>query len=282
MQWTRCIFCSKLLVIVNIIDGKKLAAEIRARVHNEVRRLPVKPGLAVILVGADPASHLYVSLKERACANTGINFLKFLFFSTEPEQKIIDTIAELNVRSDIHAILVQLPLPSGYDEDRIIRAIRPDKDVDGFHPNNLMRLGEKNQLPPGLSGGIIRLAEAPGIPLAGKKAAIFANSEIFARPLKFLCEERGMIITDDAATADLIITALGRPRWLTAAMTLDDAIIVDVGTTHINGRVAGDADFASFEKTNVWITPVPGGVGPITVAMLLENTVELTKRQQIQ
>lgn len=264
---------------MNIIDGKKLAAEIRARVHDEVARLPSKPGLAVILVGADPASHLYVELKERACAAANIHFEKFLFFATEPEEKIIDTIAALNVRPDIHAILVQLPLPSGYDEDRIIQAIRPDKDVDGFHPENLTRLGQKNQLAPGLSVGIIRLAEAPGIPLAGKKAAIFANSEIFARPLRFLCEQRGMTITDYAATADLIITALGRPMWLTAAMTRDNAIIVDVGTTHINGRVAGDADFESFRNTNVWITPVPGGVGPMTVAMLLENTVALYHAQ---
>lgn len=262
---------------MNIIDGKKLANEIRTRVKDEIARLGLTPGLAVILVGNDSASHLYVSLKERAASAVGIHFEKFLFSDDEPEEKILETICLLNKRPDVHAILVQLPLPPGFNEDRVIRAILPSKDADGFHPDNLMRLGKENQVAPGLAAGIIRLAEAPRIPLAGKKAAIFANSEIFAQPLRHLCEERGMTVISDAKDADLIITALGRAGWLTAQMTRDDAIIVDVGTTHINGRVAGDADFESFKNTSVWITPVPGGVGPMTVAMLLENTLALAK-----
>lgn len=270
-----------------IIDGKKIAAEIRAKIKNEITKLGISPGLAVILVGADPASHLYVSLKEKAAAEVGIHFEKYLFFAGEPEEKIIAKIQELNSRPDIHGIIVQLPLPSGYNENKIIAAIDPGKDADGFHPENIEKLlaGEPEIIPP-IILGILRLIEPTGAELRNKKIAILANSEILAKPLEKILEGNEIktiitpeTLTDKISDVDIVISALGRPKIITGEMIKPGATLIDVGTTRLEGgATVGDVDFDSASQVAGWITPVPGGVGPMTVAMLLRNVLDLAKK----
>ncbi len=273
-----------------IINGKKIAAEIRAETKKEIAELGITPGLAVILVGADPASHLYVSLKERACAEVGIHFEKYLFFATEPEEKIIKKIQELNNNHDIHGILVQLPLPSNFNESKIVATVDPKKDADGFHPGNIEKLlrDEPTIVPPVISG-ILKLIEATGEEIINKKIAVLANSETFIRPLKKILEKDNQVvyaITPEKTSsvtrdADVIITALGQPKFLTSEMIKDGALIIDVGTTRLeDGTLVGDVDFESVSQNAGWVTPVPGGVGPMTVAMLLKNVVELAKQKR--
>lgn len=272
---------------MRIIDGKKLALQIRQEIKKEISELGITPGLAVILVGADPASHLYVGLKEKAAAEIGIHFEKFLFFATEPEEKIIAKINELNARPDIHGILVQLPLPQGYDENKIVAAIDPKKDADGFHPENIKKLlaGEAEITPPVISG-ILKLIESTGIELINKKIAILANSEILAKPLAKILEGNEVktiiapkTLTTQIADADIVITALGRAKIITADAIKSGAILIDVGTTRQeDGTTVGDIDFDSVAEKAGWTTPVPGGVGPMTVAELLQNVLNLTKK----
>ncbi|OGL79732.1 hypothetical protein A3F28_00100 [Candidatus Uhrbacteria bacterium RIFCSPHIGHO2_12_FULL_57_11] len=275
------------------IDGRSIAAGIRAQIKHDIARLGITPGLGVILAGADPASHLYVGLKEKACSEVGIKFEKALFFATEPEEKILEKIREFNGRPDIHGILIQLPLPRGYDEDRVIAEMNPAKDADGFHPANLELIKQKNpNVIPGVSLGIMRLIESTGTDLAGKKAALIVNSEIFALPLTYLLEKKGTMVEAFLAPrfpadvrrgtleTDIVVVAVGRAGFIRADMVKDGAIIVDVGTNRVEGKLAGDADFDSFRGRDIRITPVPGGVGPMTVAMLLHNVLELAKRAE--
>lgn len=272
-----------------IIDGKKIAAEIRGEIKKEIAELGIVPGLAVILVGADPASHLYVGLKEKAAAEVGIHFEKYLFFATEPEEKIIAKIKGLNARPDIQGIVVQLPLPQGYNENKIVAAIDPKKDADGFHPANIEKLlrDEPTIIPPVISV-ILKLVEATGEEVANKKIAILANSETFVRPLQKILEKDNRVayaiapenpaaITHDA---DIVVTALGRPKIITADAIKPGAILINVGTTRMDdGKTVGDIDFETAKDVAGWITPVPGGVGPMTVAELLQNVLELSKKQ---
>jgi len=271
---------------MNIIDGKKIAAEIRAEIKKEITELGITPGLAVILVGADPASHLYVGLKEKAAAEVGIHFEKYLFFATEPEEKIIAKIQELNARPDIHGIIVQLPLPQNYDENKIIAAIDLKKDADGFHPENIKKLlgGAQEIIPPVISG-VLKLIESTGTELVNKKIAILVNSEILAKPLQKILEGNDIAtiiapenITTQIADADIVISALGRAKFIIANAIKPGAILIDVGTTRMeDGKTVGDVDFESTAIKAGWITPVPGGVGPMTVAILLQNVLKLAK-----
>jgi len=272
-----------------IINGKKIAAEIRAEIKKEIADLGITPGLAVILVGADPASHLYVGLKEKAAAEVGIHFEKYLFFATEPEEKIITKIQELNERPDIHGIVVQLPLPQGYDESKIVATIDPEKDVDGFHPANIAKLltGEPKIVPPVILG-ILKLIESTGIEMSNKKIAILANSEIFIKPLAEILKGNQLTISiapEDplplTRDADIVITALGRPKIITGEAIKPGTILIDVGTTRMDdGTTVGDVDFESVSAKAGWITPVPGGVGPMTVAMLLRTVLDLAKQKR--
>jgi len=269
-----------------IIDGKALAKKIRAEIKKEIAELGIVPGLAVILVGADPASHLYVGLKEKAAAEVGIHFEKYLFFATEPEEKIIAKIEELNIRPDIHGIIVQLPLPQNYDENKIIAAIDPKKDADGFHPENIKKLlsGEPKIVPPVISG-ILKLIESTGVELKNKKITILANSEILAKPLEKILTGNDVkkiiapeTLTTEISDADIVISALGRAKIITADAIKDGAILIDVGTTRLeDGATVGDVDPDSTSEKAGWITPVPGGVGPMTVAELLQNVLRLAK-----
>ena len=244
----------------------------------------------MILIGADPASHLYVGLKEKAAAEVGIHFEKYLFFATEPEEKIIKKIQELNHNPDIHGILVQIPLPSHFDESKIITIIDPQKDADGFHPTNIKNLlaGHPTNVPPVIAG-ILKLIESTGALMINKKITILANSEIFSKPLEKILTDRGGIVSVAikpidpkplTANADIVITALGRPKFLTGEMVKDGAVLIDVGTTRLeDGTTVGDVDFESVSLKASWVTPVPGGVGPMTVAMLLRNVLEAAKRK---
>lgn len=272
---------------MEIIDGKKLAAEIRSNLKTKISNLGFTPGLGVILVGDDSASHVYIRLKERACKEAGIYFEKKIFSKNAKQNEINTTIQQYNNRPDIHAILVQLPLPPGFDTDEIIKTIDPKKDVDGFHPKNLELLKKGNPyIVPPTPAGILKLIESTGVELKNKKAVLLVKSDLFALPIKYLLEQKDVRVEinlnpkpSTLYPQDIIVIALGTPKFLKSDMVKDGCIIIDVGTTVSDGKTVGDADFDSFKNKKGWITPVPGGVGPMTVAMLLQNVLDLSLKK---
>lgn len=272
-----------------LIDGKSIAEEIKKEVAKEIYKKQLNPGLAVVLVGDDPASHLYVKLKQKACAQVGIEFHKYYCPGQASKKEITHAIEFLNNDPKVNGILVQLPLPNDLNEDEIIQLIDPKKDVDGFHPKNLERLFNNDPLVlPGLAMGIIKLIESTNEKLESKKAVIISNSTIFSKPLVKLLEEKGIIVESllsnqdnlnkKTSLADILIIAVGKPKFITADMVKSDSIIIDVGTNKIGKKTVGDVDFEAVADKAAWITPVPGGVGPMTIAMLLKNTLDLTKK----
>lgn len=259
------------------LDGKQLATNIRQKVKQMVTTLPSRPGMAAILVGDDPASHLYVSLKEKACEEVGIYFEKFLYPASISTEELMTKIQELNTRDQINGILVQFPLPS-QDEDRVAQAIDPMKDIDGFHPENLRKLeaGEPRLVPP-VALGIMKLIDATGVEVKDKTAQLVC-SEFFARPLIALLKERGFkpLI---GPISDVLVVALGKPHSITADQVKPGAIVIDVGTTKTEAGLLGDVD-PSVADVAGFLTPVPGGVGPMTVAMLTMNVVKAYQLQK--
>ncbi len=264
-----------------ILNGRALAERLRAEVAEEIRTKKLGPGLGVVLVGDDPASHLYVGLKEKACREAGIRFEKRLFAADAAMKDVLDQIAEFNRRGDIDAILVQLPMPPQFDEDAVIAAINPEKDVDGFHP--------KSAVEPGIVSAIVRLIRSAERPVVGRRAVVLANSKVFAVQVAEGLRELGLsaeIAIDQPAAArlsrdaDVVVIAFGRPGWLTKEKVKPGAVVIDVGTTRVGEKTIGDADFAGLQGTAGAITPVPGGIGPMTVAMLLKNTLELAERHK--
>jgi methylenetetrahydrofolate dehydrogenase (NADP+)/methenyltetrahydrofolate cyclohydrolase len=272
------------------IDGRALARQLRQDIQREIAQSGIRPGLAIILVGDDPASRLYVSLKERACQEVGINFEKHILPADALAEQIIGLIEELNARPDIHGIVVQLPLPRHLNEDSIISAINPLKDADGFHPDNLAGLAaEKPRLIPALTLSIMDLIQSTGVAIKDTLVTVLANSRVFYEPQAEILQQAGAR-TEFAGTdvtnpfvleADIVIIAIGRPRTLTAARVKDGAVIIDVGITTTPTGVMGDADPVSLADKSGWLTPVPGGVGPMTVAHLLGNTVQASRMQTI-
>ncbi|MDD4995562.1 MAG: bifunctional 5,10-methylenetetrahydrofolate dehydrogenase/5,10-methenyltetrahydrofolate cyclohydrolase [Patescibacteria group bacterium] len=274
---------------MQLIDGKSLAKQIRGQVRARISESGIAPGLAIILIGDNPASALYVSLKEKACLEVGVRFEKFIYSGTESSEEIIAKIRELNARPDIHGILVQLPLPPAYTSDDIVQSIDPAKDIDGFHTENIDALvqGKPRIIPP-IHQGIVRLIESTGIETTGKKAAIFANSAVFALPLRKLLEDKKISVTVAlpplenteiiANESDIIIVAVGRPKFISCADIKDNAVIIDCGTNKIDEKLFGDVDSETCAQKNGFITPVPGGVGPMTIAMLLNNLYELARK----
>ena len=285
-----------------LIDGKALAANLRGEIAAGVAALKaekgVTPGLAVILVGENPASVSYVTAKEKACAEAGMYSREIRKPATITEDELLAEIAALNADPAIHGILVQLPLPKGFDEKKVIDAIAPEKDVDGFTPVNVgkMLIGEPCFLPC-TPHGIIKLIEFSGMNLNGKHAVVIGRSNIVGKPVAVLLarKETNATVTlchtgtpDVAAftrTADVVVVATGRPNTLTGDMLKDGAVVIDVGVNRIPDatkpkgyRLVGDADFASCSQVASAITPVPGGVGPMTITMLLWNTLESAKR----
>ena len=285
-----------------IIDGKKLAAETRAEIARGVVALRaekgVTPGLAVILVGDNPASVSYVTAKERACREAGMLSREIRLPATVAESDLIAEIEKLNTDPAIHGILVQLPLPKGFSEEHVIEAIAPEKDVDGFTPVNVgkMLIGEDCFLPC-TPHSIIKLIEVTGMNLAGKHAVVIGRSNIVGKPVAALLSRKSVNATvtlchtgtkDLAAftrTADVVVVAAGRPDTLTGDMLKPGAVVIDVGVNRVPDatkekgyRLCGDADFASCAEVASAITPVPGGVGPMTITMLLWNTLESARK----
>jgi len=269
--------------MLKIIDGKILAEKIRKKLKEKIVKAAIKPGLSVILVGKDEPSHLYVKLKEKACQEAGIHFEKYLFFYNTLEKEIMERIQNLNKNPNIHGIVVQLPLPRHLDEDKIIEQIDWRKDVDGFHPYNIKNLLAGGKIiEPSLIKSIFELIKATRVSLKEKKVAILANSEVMIEPLKYLLEKKKALVSvrkagdyyqDATQEADLIVTAYGRPKFLKARMIKEEAVLIDVGISRTeSGQTVGDVDFEDIKNKASWVSPVPGGVGPLTVAFLLENT----------
>lgn len=271
-----------------IIDGKAIAAKIRAALKAKIAELqPIKkqpPGLAVILVGSDPASQIYVTHKRQACQQVGINSFAYDLPETTSQEELLALIEQLNQDPAIHGILVQLPLPKQIDSNLMLESIKPNKDVDGFHPYNLGRLAQKRPLlRPCTPYGIIHLLDHTKIPLQGKNAVMVGASNIVGRPmaLELLLRDCTVTIchrqTRDLAThikhADILIAAIGNPGVIQSNWIKPGAIVIDVGMNRLpDGRLVGDIDFETAKEIAGWITPVPGGVGPMTVAMLMQNT----------
>ena len=285
-----------------LIDGKKLAAETRAQIAAGVAALKaekgVTPGLAVILVGDNPASVSYVTAKEKACTEAGMHSREICLPAGVAEADLLAEIARLNADPAIHGILVQLPLPKGFDEKKVIDAIAPEKDVDGFTPVNVgrMLIGEECFLPC-TPHGIIKLIAVTGLDLAGKHAVVIGRSNIVGKPVAALLSRKSVNATvtlchtgtpDVGAftrQADVVVVAAGRPNTLTGDMLKPGAVVIDVGVNRVPDatkpkgyRLCGDADFASCAAVASAITPVPGGVGPMTITMLLWNTLESARR----
>ncbi len=271
------------------LNGKHLAQQVIAQLKTIVAEDSMTPGMAAILVGDDAASELYVRLKEKSCKTIGTHFEKHTF-PKDVEQKTLEkVITQLNTREDIHAILVQLPLPEHLNADAVIACIDPNKDVDGFHPKNIARYlaYEKPFIRPVLIRAILRLIQATEEFLRGKHAVILGNSDVFMRPLGTSLLRRDMQVIwqtlDDegweehVAQADLLITALGKPHIITKKHVKPGVICIDIGITKQEDAVHGDIT-PDVSAVASWMTPVPGGVGPMTVAMLMQNVVELAQQ----
>lgn len=271
-----------------IIDGKSIAKELRESLAPRVAALKeqgITPGLTVIVVGDDPASAIYVRNKERACVKLGMNSQVLRFPAETTQEEILNTVRLLNQDDSVHGILVQLPLPRHIDEQAVLRAIDPDKDVDGFHAMNAGRLmnGE-----PGFVActpkGVMRLLEVSGVELDGKNAVVVGRSNIVGKPMALLLLQKNCTVTiahshtKDLAvvtrSADILVVAVGRAGFITGDMIKPGAAVMDVGINRVDGKVVGDVDFESAKEVASCITPVPGGVGAMTIAMLMENTVE--------
>jgi len=269
-----------------LLDGKKLASEIRQELKKKIQTLSFTPCLGVILVGDDVASHLYVSLKERAASEVGIKVEKILLPATINLETIKSYINNFNNRDDIQAILVQLPLPDGINEHEVINTINPTKDADGFHPINIKKLlNHETNVTPGLIEGICKLIDLAGQNLSNKLATLIINSEEFAQPLIKTLTNNGLEVKtirepdiEILKKSDVIVVAIGRPNTLNSTHIKDGAIVIDVGTNKLNDKIVGDVDAESLKNRQIYLTPVPGGVGPMTVAMLLWNVYQLSTK----
>ncbi len=279
---------------MTVIDGKALSDEIKKDLVDEVKKLKAKgitPGLAVLLVGDDPASHTYVKMKESSCEKTGIYSIVHKMPSDISQEKIVETIKMMNENPNIDGILVQLPLPNHIDSDLILETIDPQKDVDGFHPYNVGKLSL------GLDGfvpctplGVMKMLKKYDINPKGLDVCIVGASNIVGKPMhnlllnEFATVDICHIFTKDLAShtkkADMVIVGVGKPNLITADMVKDGAIVIDIGINRLeSGKLVGDVDYENVSKKSSFITPVPGGVGPMTIAMLLSNTVKAAKQR---
>lgn len=277
-----------------LIDGKALAQQVRDRLAKESAELfaekSMKPGLATILVGDDPASHVYVRNKQKACELAGIYVDDHKLPASTTQAELLALIDKKNADPKIHGILVQLPLPKHIDSKVILEAVSPLKDADGFHPYNFGRLVEGHPVFEACTPkGVIKMIESSGVTIEGKRAVVVGRSNIVGKPLALMLLQRNATVTichsktkDLPAVcreADLLLVAIGKAKFVTADMVREGAVVIDVGTNKTpEGKLCGDVDFESVSPKAGWISPVPGGVGPMTIAMLLENTVESAKR----
>jgi len=279
---------------MNLLKGKIVADKIKNQVKEEVDVLKQKdiiPGLAVVIVGDNPASASYVASKEKACERVGIYSKKYALSEDDSEKKLLDLIDDLNKDAKINGILVQLPLPKHMDENKIIEAIDPSKDVDGFHPINTGKLmiGQPS-LKPCTPYGIIKLLEHYDIEIEGQHAVVLGRSNIVGKPIAMMlleknatvtiCHSRTQNLSEELKKADILVVAIGKPYFVSEDMVKKDVIIVDVGINRVQDGLVGDVDFKNVKSKAKYITPVPGGVGPMTIAMLMANTVQATKAQK--
>lgn len=272
-----------------IIDGTQIGNDIREKLKSRIEALKEKgkpPGLAVILVGENPASKVYVRMKEKACESLGIHSEKFALPADTTQDELLALIQRLNHDEKINGILVQLPLPAHFNEEMVIEAIIPTKDVDGFHPINIgnLVLG-KPLFPPCTPAGVMELLRASRIDLKGKEAVVVGRSNIVGKPIASLllqehatvtiCHSRTRDLADVTRRADILIAAIGKPKMITADMVKEGAVVIDVGVNRLeDGKLVGDVDFEGMKDKVAAITPVPGGVGPMTITMLMANTVK--------
>lgn len=275
------------------IDGKEVSASVRNDITEKVTELSAKgvtPGLAVIIVGNDPASRVYVNNKKKGCEQTGMNSFEYALPEETTTDELIALIEKLNGEKDVHGILCQLPVPEHIDEEKVLNAISPDKDVDAFHPVNCGKVMTGDYtFAPCTPAGMVEMLKYYNIPVAGKHCVIIGRSNIVGKPMAMLmlkenatvtvCHSRTQNLAEITKQADILVAAVGRPKFVTPDMVKDGAVVLDVGINRMeDGKLCGDVDFdAVCEKTS-YITPVPGGVGPMTITMLLKNTLAAAEK----
>ena len=274
-----------------IIDGNQTAKSIRSQIRRRVKKLGFTPGLAVVQVGDDPASTIYVANKEKDCKRVNFHSEVYKMPTNTAQSEIISQVQFLNEREAVHGIIVQMPLPTGMDGQAVVDAISPQKDADGLSPINLGNLLiNRERVTPCTPTGVIRLIESTGIEIEGKHAVCLGRSSLVGKPVGLMllnrnatvtyCHTRTRNLAEETRRAEILIAAAGSPGLVTASMVADGAIVIDVGISRVNGRAAGDVDYESVREAAGYITPVPGGVGPMTRAMLLENTLKLAIAQR--
>ncbi len=275
-----------------IIDGKAISAQIRSEIKAEAEALTakgVRPGLAVVLVGNDPASQIYVRNKQKACEEVGFYSDTYTLAEETTEKDLLDLIEVLNLRKDIHGILVQSPVPKHINPDTVINAILPEKDVDCFHPENVGKLMTGNpRFLPCTPAGVVELIKRSGVDIAGKECVVVGRSNIVGKPQAIMllaengtvtvCHSRTKNLAEVTKRADILVVAIGRSEFITGDMVKPGAVVLDVGMNrNAEGKLTGDVNFAEVSEVASLITPVPGGVGPMTITMLLQNTVTAAK-----
>ena len=271
------------------IDGKEVSSAVRDRITAEVAQLKEKgitPGLAVIIVGNDPASRVYVNNKKKGCEQTGMNSFEYAMPEETTTEELIALIEKLNCDKDVHGILCQLPVPKHIDEEKVLNAISPEKDVDAFHPVNCGKVMTGDYtFAPCTPAGMVEMLKYYNIPVAGKHCVIIGRSNIVGKPMAMLmlknnatvtvCHSRTENLAEITKQADILVAAVGKPNFVTADMVKDGAVVLDVGINRMeDGKLCGDVDFNGVCEKTSFITPVPGGVGPMTITMLLNNTLK--------
>ncbi len=274
--------------MANIISGKEVSLKVKGEVREKALELKAKGieiGLAVIIVGDNPASRVYVNNKKKACDEVGFVSYEYALPEETTQQELLDLVNRLNNDDKVNGILVQLPLPKQIDENAVINAISPDKDVDAFHPFNVgkIMIGEYAFLPC-TPAGIMELIDSTGVEIAGKSCVVIGRSNIVGKPMSMLllhrsgtvtvCHSKTRNLKEICSQADILVAAVGRPNFVTGDMVKEGAVVIDVGINRMeDGKLCGDVNFAEAEKKASFITPVPGGVGPMTIAMLMKNTL---------
>ena len=281
--------------MAKIIDGKEVSAQVKEQVKEEAAQLKaatgLQVGLAVVIVGNNPASRVYVNNKKKACEAVGFQSFEYALDEGTTQEELLELVEVLNENPQVNGILVQLPLPKQIDEKAIINAFSPDKDVDAFHPSNVGRImiGSYAFLPC-TPAGVMELIASTGVSVSGKNCVVIGRSNIVGKPMAMLllhqngtvtiCHSRTQNLKEICAQADILVAAVGKANFVTADMVKEGAVVIDVGMNRLdNGKLCGDVDFAAVEPKAGYITPVPGGVGPMTIAMLMRNTLTAAKQQ---
>lgn len=278
--------------MAQIIDGKLQAAIVKESVRAEIEENGIKAGLAVVIVGDNPASRIYVNNKKKACAECNIESFEYALPEETTQEELLELVCRLNAEEKVNGILVQLPLPSHIDEKTVINTISPEKDVDAFHPVNVgkIMINEYSFLPC-TPAGVMELIASTGTDICGKECVVIGRSNIVGKPMAMLllhksgtvtiCHSRTKDLAEVCKRADILVAAVGVPKLVTADMVKEGAVVIDVGMNRDeNGKLCGDVDFDNVEPVASYITPVPGGVGPMTIAMLMKNTLTAAKNQQ--